>query len=89
MSAYSIKVDSESLRAINFSSYRYAWSDHLSTKHITENENGDMSFEFTESEAFEFHTALEQEDFYLALLSPNSLLYSEIYNFINSIEKLR
>jgi hypothetical protein len=81
---YSIKVDQVSLDAIKFSGHRYVWSDHLSVKSITE-ENGEMKFTFTESEAWEFHSALESEDFQLPLLSPNCLLFSEIHKFINSV----
>ncbi len=83
---YTIQLDNNSINAINFVGYRYMWSDILSTYEPTVNDDGSMQIELSEADAFILHDAILNDDSgFLPCLSPNSLLYQELYNFINSV----
>ncbi len=83
--AYSIKFDSDSLEAIETVSYRYAWSDILSCYQPSVDNNGNYVIELSESETWQLVQAIQSDDGFLPCLSPNSVLYNELYKLINSV----
>ena len=82
---YTIKVDYSGITAIQFIGHRYMWSDILSTYEPIINEDGTMQIELSEVDAFNLHYGILNDNGFLPCLSPNSLLYQELYKFINSV----
>jgi hypothetical protein len=83
---YKIQVDNDSINAISFAGYRYVWSDFLRTCELVEDEENDEKYiTLSESQAWCLYAGILSEDAFLPCLNPNSLLYRELYKFVNSI----
>lgn len=82
---YSIKLTENDIKAINFVSYRYAWSDFLSVFLPEKREDEFYYIDLSESEAFGLHNALEEDDLMIPMLSPLSVLHESLIKFYNSV----
>jgi hypothetical protein len=81
---YTIQLDDAAIQAIEAISYRFAWSNFLGCyQPLTE--DGQTFIELTESEAWQLVQSIESDDGFLPCLSPNSMLYCELYKLINSV----
>ena len=81
---YIIKLDTDSINIINhFAGFRYVWSDILSSYNPIINEDGSMQIEINEVHVLELYNGMLNHDTFLFGLSPNSLLYQEVYRLVN------
>ena len=77
---YVLTLTRDDIRAIDWSGFRYGWSDYLQCRHVTIGEN-----RFTESESWAFADAVDNDGARFPCLDPNSDLAVKLNSFLDSI----